>query len=163
MRLEELKRGLWGYKKDAVFQYISQLEDTFSQKMTEKDAQVERIVQQEQARIWDLEQENRALKEDLARMRDRQDQISQAILDARSSAEALRAESLAQEEAARENIRKTLERELAELSVYREKVATLRKAIKTAMAGLEQETEEMERQVEELCEAAPAGNLTLFQ
>ena len=56
MRLEELKQGLWGYKKDAVFQYISQLEDAFSQKMTERDAQVERIIQQDQARIRDLEQ-----------------------------------------------------------------------------------------------------------
>ncbi len=163
MRLEELKQGLWGYKKDAVFQYISQLEDAFSQKMTERDAQVERIIQQDQARIRDLEQENRMLKEDLARLKDRKEQISQAILDARSSAEKLRAESLAQEEAARETIRKTLERELAELSVYREKVAALREVIKTAMAGLEQEAEEMERQVEELYEAAPAGDLTLFQ
>ncbi len=163
MRLEELKQGLWGYKKDAVFQYISQLEDAFSQKMTERDAQVERIIQQDQARIRDLEQENRMLKEDLARLKDRKEQISQAILDARSSAEELRAESLAQEEAARETIRKTLERELAELSVYREKVAALREVIKTAMAGLEQEAEEMERQVEELYEAAPAGDLTLFQ
>ena len=163
MRLEELKQGLWGYKKDAVFQYISQLEDAFSQKMTERDAQVERIIQQDQARIRDLEQENRMLKEDLARLKDRKEQISQAILDARSSAEELRAESLAQEEAARETIRKTLERELAELSVYREKVAALREVIKTAMAGLEQEAEEMERQVEELYEAAPAGDLTLSQ
>ena len=163
MRLEELKQGLWGYKKDAVFQYISQLEDAFSQKMTERDAQVERIIQQDQARIRDLEQENRMLMEDLARLKDRKEQISQAILDARSSAEELRAESLAQEEAARETIRKTLERELAELSVYREKVAALREVIKTAMAGLEQEAEEMERQVEELYEAAPAGDLTLFQ
>ena len=163
MRLEELNQGLWGCKKDAVFQYISQLEDAFSQKMTERDAQVERIIQQDQARIRDLEQENRMLKEDLARLKDRKEQISQAILDARSSAEELRAESLAQEEAARETIRKTLERELAELSVYREKVAALREVIKTAMAGLEQEAEEMERQVEELYEAAPAGDLTLFQ
>ena len=163
MRLEELKQGLWGYKKDAVFQYISQLEDAFSQKMTERDAQVERIIQQDQARIRDLEQAARMLEEDLAPLKDRKEQISQAILDARSSAEVLRAESLAQEEAARETIRKTLERELAELSVYREKVAALREVIKTAMAGLEQEAEEMERQVEELYEAAPAGDLTLFQ
>ena len=54
MRLEELKQGLWGYKKDAVFQYISQLEDAFSQKMTARDAQVERIIQQEQEDTTDL-------------------------------------------------------------------------------------------------------------
>ena len=37
MRLEELKRGLWGYKKDAVFQYITEQEEAFSQKLMEKE------------------------------------------------------------------------------------------------------------------------------
>ena len=97
MRLEELKKGLWGYQKDAVFQYISQQEEQFTQKMSEKDAQLDRMRQQDQARIQELEQENRALKEELTRLRAQQDQISQAILDARSSAEALRAESRAKE------------------------------------------------------------------
>ena len=97
MRLEELKKGLWGYKKDAVFQYISQQEEQFTQKMAEKDAQLEQTSRQDRARIQDLEQENRTLKEELARLRAQQDQISQAILDARSSAEILEAESRAQE------------------------------------------------------------------
>ena len=37
MRLEELKRGLWGYKKDEVIQYLSQQEELFAQKMAEKE------------------------------------------------------------------------------------------------------------------------------
>ena len=163
MRLEELKRGFWGYRKDAVFQYIIQQEEAFSQKMLEKDAQLERMSRQDQARLRDLEAENSALKEELAKLRERQHQISQAILDARSSAEALRAESQAQEETARKSVRKTLERDLAELAGYREKIASLREVIQTTMAGLEQKAEEMELQVEKLYEAAPAGNLTLFQ
>ena len=36
MHLEELKRGLWGYRKDAVFQYIAQQEEQFAQKMAER-------------------------------------------------------------------------------------------------------------------------------
>ena len=128
MRLEELKKGFWGYQKDAVFQYITQQEEAFTQKMTEKDALLERT--------------------------DRH---------ARASAEALKAETRAQEESAREKIRQALEQDLAELARYREKAADLRKAVQAAMEGLEQQAEKMERETEELYEAAPKGNLTLFQ
>lgn len=163
MRLESLKKGFWGYKRDAVFQYITEQEELFSQKMAEKDAQMDRAGQQAQTRIQELEQENRGLREELTRLRAQQDQISQAILDARSSAEALKAESRAREEAARETVRQALDRELLELARYREKVAALRETIQATLTGLEQHAEELEQQAEELYEAAPTGNLTLFQ
>ena len=163
MRLEELKKGFWGYQKDAVFQYIIQQEGIFTQKLAEKDAQLERIDRQAQDHIRELEQENRELKEELSRLREQQDQISQAILDARSSAEALKAESRAQEETARETVRLALERDLAELAGYRDQVAALRRAFQMAVKGMEQQAEEIEREAEELLEEAPKGNLTLFQ
>ena len=163
MRLEELKKSFWGYQKDAVFRYITQQEEAFAQKIEEKDALLERADRQAQTRIRDLEQENRALKEELGRLRKQQDQIARAILDARASAEALRVESRAQEEAAREAVRQALEQDMAELAHYREKTAELRRAIQTAMKSLERQAEELEQQTEELYEAAPAGNLTLFQ
>ena len=126
MRLEELKRGLWGYRKDAVFQYLAQQEEQFTQKLAEKDAQMEQARQQDLSRIQELERENRVMKEELTRLQGRQDQIAQAILDARSSAEALKAESQAREEEARETVRQALERDLAELAGYRDQVAALR-------------------------------------
>ena len=168
MRLEELKKGFWGYQKDAVFQYIVQQEGIFTQKLAEKDAQLERIDRQAQDHIRELEQENRELKEELSRLREQQDQISQAILDARASAEALKAETRAQEESAQEEsaqekIRQALGQDLAELASYRERVTDLRKAIRTAIEGLDQQAEKMEQQAEKLYAAAPKGNLTLFQ
>ena len=42
MRLEELKKGLWGYKKEGVFQYITELEETCSRKLQDREAQAER-------------------------------------------------------------------------------------------------------------------------
>lgn len=163
MRLEELKKGFWGYQKDMVFQFISQQEDAFAQKMAEKDAQLERANEQAQARIHELEQENHMLKEELERLRKQKDQISQAILDARASAETLKAESRAQEEAARETVQQTMKQDLAELSKYRQKIGDFRTAIQTILKGLEQEAEELEQQAQELYEEAPKGNLTLFQ
>ena len=69
MQLEKLKKGFWGYQKDAVFQYITQQEEIFTQKLAEKDAQIERTDRQAQDRIRELEQENHTLKEELSRLR----------------------------------------------------------------------------------------------
>ena len=163
MRLEELKKSFWGYQRDAVFQYISQQEERFAQKMAEKDAQLEQASQRDSARIQALEQENRILQEELGHLRERQDQISQAILDARSSAEILKAESRAKEEAARENVRQALEADLTALEKYRDQVFGLRQAIQTALEHMEQQTETFMEQAEDLIEASPKGNLKLFQ
>ena len=46
MRLEEIKKGFWGYKKDDVFQYITELEDNLSEKLREKDARAEQADKQ---------------------------------------------------------------------------------------------------------------------
>ena len=174
MQLEDLKKGLWGYKKELVLQYISELEGTFSQKLLEKDAQMDRAVHQAQERARGLEEKTAPCGRSWTSLRGRQDQIAKAIVDARASADALRAESQVQaeaeraetrarEEAARETIRQTLEAELAELERYRGEVAALREAIRGALEGIERQAEELERQVQALDEAAPTGNLTLFQ
>ena len=163
MKLEELKKGLWGYQKDAVFRYISEQEELFAQKLMEKDAQMEQSSRRFQARIQELEEENRQLKEELGRLREQQDRISQAILDARASAEALKRETQAQEEAAREAVRQAMERDLAELAGYQERIAALRKAIQAAVRGLEDQAAEMQQQAQALYEAVPVGNLTLFE
>ena len=51
MRIEELKKGLWGYKKESIFQYIAEQEETFSKKLLEKNTQLEQLSQQYQTRI----------------------------------------------------------------------------------------------------------------
>ena len=163
MRLEELKKGFWGYKREGVFQYITDLEETCSRKLQERDERAEQAARQAQARVQALEQENRALREELEKLRARQDQISQAILDARDSAAAMRAESQAREEAAREEIRQTLEADLAELGRYRERITALRETIRRTLESLEQQAGALEEQAEALNAASPAGNLTLFQ
>ena len=157
MRLEELKKGFWGYRKEPVFQYLTQIEDACARKLREREEQMEALRRQSQERIQALEEENRALREELEKLRAQQDHISQAILDARASAERLRAESQAQEEAARERVRRTLEKE------YQERIAALREAIRQTLEDLERQAETLERETRELAAASPAANLSLFQ
>ena len=63
----------------------------------------------------------------------------------------------------RQTVRQALERDLAELAGYRERVVALRQAIQTALERMGQQAGEMEQQAEELFEATPQRNLTLFQ
>lgn len=86
-----------------------------------------------------------------------------AILDARASAEALKAETRAQEEAARAAVRGTMEEELAELRRYAGKLAALREAIRSTLEGLDRDVAEAEGLVEAAAAASPAANLTLFE
>ena len=163
MRLEELKKGLWGYKKEGVFQYITDMEDTCARKLQEKDAQLRETEQRAQTRIQTLEGENRALRAELEKLREQQDQISRAILDARASAEAMQEETRAREEKARETVRRTLDGELAELSRYQEKLDALRGEICRTLEGMERQAAELTQRAERLAEESPEGNLTLFQ
>ena len=163
MKLEEMKQGLWGYKKDHVFLYIATQEEAFSQKLLEKDAQMERMDQQAQTRIRELEEENSRLREEVSRIRGQYDQISTAILDARASAEALKAETQVQEEAARQTLRQALEQDLSLLDGYRANIKKLRESICATLEELNAQTHQLEQQAASLSEAAPTGNLALFR
>ena len=163
MRLEELRKGLWGYRRDDVFKFITEMEDEAAKKLAEQGEAASEAENRAIRRAQELEKENRALRSEVDRLRAQQEQISMAILDARASAEALKAETRAQEEAARAAVRGTMEEELAELRRYTGKLAALREAIRSTLEGLDRDVEEAEELVEAAAAASPAANLTLFE
>ena len=55
MKAEELKTGLWGFKKFSVYQYITSLEESFSSKLLEKDEENRAALVREQQRAQELE------------------------------------------------------------------------------------------------------------
>ena len=163
MRLEELRKGLWGYRRDDVFKFITEMEDEAAKKLAEQGEAASEAENRAIRRAQELEKENRALRSEVDRLRAQQEQISMAILDARASAEALKAETRAQEEAARAAVRGTMEEELAELRRYAGKLAALREAIRSTHEGLDRAAAEAEERVEAAAAASPAANLTLFE
>ena len=163
MRLEELRKGLWGYRRDDVFKFITEMEDEAAKKLAEQGEAASEAENRAIRRAQELEKENRALRSEVDRLRAQQEQISMAILDARASAEALKAETRAQEEAARAAVRGTMEEELAELRRYAGKLAALREAIRNTLEGLDRDAAEAEGLVEAAAAASPAANLTLFE
>ena len=163
MRLEELRKGLWGYRRDDVFKFITEMEDEAAKKLAEQGEAASEAENRAIRRAQELEKENRALRSEVDRLRAQQEQISMAILDARASAEALKAETRAQEEAARAAVRGTMEEELAELRRYAGTLAALREAIRSTLEGLDRDVEEAEELVEAAAAATPAANQTLFE
>ena len=163
MQIEELKKGFWGYQKEGVFQYIAAQEETFSQRLMEKDAAAAREAELAQKRIRDLEQENAELRRELKTLREQQERISSTLLDARACAEAMKAESQAEEEAARAQVRQTLEQDLEQLKTYRGRIERLRVELQALLRETEQKAEALEQKVETVTMAVPEANLSLFQ
>ena len=162
MKLEEMKQGLWGGTKGScVLIYCHPGRGVFPE-AAGKDAQMERMDQQAQTRIQELEEENSRLREEVSRIRGQYDQISTAILDARASAEALKAETQVQEEAARQTLRQALEQDLSLLDGYRANIKNWWESI-CALEELNAQTHQLEQQAASLSEAAPTGNLALFR
>ena len=69
MKLDELKKGLWGFQKASVYAYITMAEEEFSAKLAEKDSRHEASEEQYRSRIDALEQELHTVKEQLEQQR----------------------------------------------------------------------------------------------
>ena len=164
MRMEELQVGFWGYRKDSVYQLIASMEENFSSRLMEKDAQHNAAMQDAQARIAELEAELRAAREENLSNRESQDMIVDALLDAQSYARKLRAESVAQEQELRVRLQEEARRQEARLSDYDRQLKQLRGAIHTLLQELDERAREAEEQVASTAAKAPEPelNLTLF-
>ncbi len=59
MRVDELKKGLWGYKKDSVYDYIVSIEEKASERMAEKDARLEKLEAESKRQLARLEKDSK--------------------------------------------------------------------------------------------------------
>ena len=164
MRMEELRAGLFGYRKDSVYQLIASMEEDFSSKLMEKDTQHNRAMQDAQAKIADLEAELRTLREESLSSRRSQDMIAETLVDAQLYAQKLREESAAREQELRDRLQEEARRQSARLSDYARQLTQLRGTIQTLLQELDARAQEAEEQIASAAESAPDPelNLTLF-
>ena len=57
MRMNDLKTGIWGYKKESVYNYIVSLEEEAARKMAQRDLEAEEVKQEYEKRVAELEKE----------------------------------------------------------------------------------------------------------
>ena len=163
MRIDEMKKGFWGYKKESVFQYIAEQEETYSHRLQEQTASAEQQLQQYRKRVDELEEELRRMQAELSQARKHQDMISDALLEAQACAERMKAETRSQELEAREKIQETLRAEMAALEQYQGKITELRNFLQEMLQVFQQAAADASQKAEQLASDSPAENLTLFQ
>ena len=164
MRMEELQTGFFGYRKESVYQLIASMEENFSSKLMEKDAQHTKAMQDAQIKIAELETELRTVRAEPLSSRKDQDMISDTLLDAQAYAQKLRAESISQEQQLRGQLQEEAQRQRAQLEDYARQLGQLHSAILTLLREMEERTQTMEEQVAAAVEQAPEPelNLSLF-
>ena len=164
MRIEDLKTGFFGYRKDSVYRLIASMEENFSAALVEKDAQYAKALQEAQMRIGQLEDELRTLREEHMASRKDQDMISSALLAAQAYARKLRDESDAQERLLRGRIQDEADRLRGQMEEYAGQIGRLRGVIRTLLQELDERCSEVEEQVGDVAARAPETevNLSLF-
>ena len=163
MKLDQLKKGLWGYQKASVYAYITMAEEEFSAKLAEKDSRHAASEEQYRSRIDVLEQELRAVKEQLEQQRSEKMEIASTLVAATQYAETLRREA----EETRQKERQAWEQELTaaqrELEQYRGQISNVRELLHTFLRGMDDQAQGVEQQVEAVQAACPSHNMTLFE
>lgn len=65
MKLDQLKKGFWGYKKASVYEYITMMEEEFSEKLAEKVTEQKTQEEQYRTQIAALEKELSRVRKEL--------------------------------------------------------------------------------------------------
>ena len=70
MKLDQLKKGFWGYKKASVYEYITMMEEEFSEKLAEKVTEQKTQEEQYRTQIAALEKELNQYHKQIAKVRE---------------------------------------------------------------------------------------------
>ena len=65
MKLDQLKKGFWGYQKASVYEYITMMEEEFSEKLAEKVTEQKNQEEQYRTQIAALEEELSRVRKEL--------------------------------------------------------------------------------------------------
>ena len=159
MRLDELKKSFWGYKKESVHRYISQLEDDASEKLMKKDAQMEQAAEQAKKRIAALEDDLRMARSEIESLRREQTNIAETMLEAQRYVQQIKSQVSAFEQEARAKIQSDLDKQQMELEEYSAMTGDLKQRLQALLQETMEKAEEMQLDIEELKKKSPASRL----
>ena len=154
MTLKELKTGLFGYRKTDVYQYITELEEQFSTKLSERDRQMETITRQYERQLADLEHHLKALQS-----LEQERTVSSAPTADRPELQKMESET--------EAVQRRLEEQLAaqdrELEHYDQQLHQLRQLFHDMLLEMDASAEGLEEHLETTKAAGRGRNMSLFR
>lgn len=146
MNITELKKSIFGYSKESVYQYISHLNQEFSQKLLERDGATEHLVKELRERNAELEKEIENLKAENDIYQQKQSSISESIISAKNYEMEIKNAAVLEDKRIREEIDKEKQKQEMRLKKYIETIdtykASLVNILKQFEIGLEGVAEE---------------------
>ena len=162
MNIENLKTGLFGFKKTSVFQYISEIEERFSEKLAEKDEFARTNEAQYRARVAQLEADLLDARQQLDAQRNDQWMISATLLDAHRYADTLKKETEKTESAACRQLNDILRQKQLEIEHYAVQISELQAMFRELLRKMDHEAQLLCEHTQEVAAACPECNMSLF-
>lgn len=162
MKLDELKKGWFGYQKASVYQYITTLEETCSAKLAQQEEQARQAEASYQARIRQLEEELSQLRQKYEKQQEETLMVSSVLLDAKRYANQMRQDAQEQDAQARQGLEQEYAQARGEIERCRQQAGRLRDLFRTLLEELDQKAEAYAEQTV-VPELPGGGNLSLFQ
>ena len=159
MRLSEIKKGFWGYKKEGVSQYIAELEAEAQAKLQQKDEELKRAETAAKERADQLEEALQAVKEENEALRAEQASIADALIRAQKYAEQIRKEADEFEQEAYARVQAGVDRQRQELEEYAAAADTLKEQLHALLKDTLGKTEDIRRELNILHDKGPNSNL----
>lgn len=163
MKMEQLEKGLFGFKKASVYRYVSEIEADFSAKLANNLAEYQKNEEQYRDHIVALEEELRQVKEQLEQKQSEQMNIAATLLEATRYAETLRQEAQVKAQKEREEWEKELSIKQNELEEYSKRILKLREMFGELLQQLDEETNALQKQAQEIKASSPTHNMILFE
>lgn len=159
MRLSEIKKGFWGYKKEGISQYIAELEAEVRAKLQEKDEEIRRTEEAAKARTTELEEALRAVRKENEALRAEQASIADALIQAQKYAEQIRKEADEFEREAYARVQAGVDRQRQELEEYAKAADVLKEQLHVLLKDTLGKTEDIQRELNILHDKGPESNL----
>lgn len=170
MRMDELKRGFWGYKKDSVYRYIVSMEEKASKQLAEKEEKLGQLEAEMKQKIAELEGEGKkqvaeleatlaALREENAALRENQAAVFHTMMEAQKYADQLRADSAIQSQEAQKRLADAVSQQTQQLEEYLAQVQQIRAVIQERLRGFDGDLKGVEHILTSLIGQAPAFKL----
>lgn len=163
MKLDQLKKGFWGYKNASVYEYINMMEEEFSEKLAEKVTEQKKQEEEYRTQITSLEEELSRVRKELEEQKQEQMNVAAALMEAVRYKDELQQEAQEKMQEERAAWEKKLEEGAKELNGYQKQIAKVREMVQGLLQSMDAKSEEVEMQIQTVKAACPRHNMTLFE
>ncbi len=136
MQLSDIKKSLFGYKKDDVYKYFAELSNDFSERLKKTEEASEKQIEELSKKNAELEEQIAILSSENAEYRESQSAIAESIIDAKKYADTLKLQNEQLVKAQREEL-------MGEYSAAKKSAELLLSGVKSCKATIVEQLEKI--------------------